>query len=70
VSPVKYELGFYILEDGILHSHHHENLKSYILILLKTMFGKSDYSSKPHNATIDTDSSYLQMWKNETLDNE
>jgi hypothetical protein len=28
VSPVKYELGFYIPEDGILHSRHHENLKS------------------------------------------
>jgi hypothetical protein len=26
VSPVKYELGFYISEDGILHSHRHENL--------------------------------------------
>jgi hypothetical protein len=26
---VKYELGFYIPED-ILHSHRHENLKSYI----------------------------------------
>jgi hypothetical protein len=30
VSPVKYELGFYIPEDGILHSHSRENLKSYI----------------------------------------
>jgi hypothetical protein len=30
MSPVKYELGFYIPEDGILHSHCHENLKSYI----------------------------------------
>jgi hypothetical protein len=29
VSPVKYELGFYIPEDGILHSHRHDNLKSY-----------------------------------------
>jgi hypothetical protein len=27
VSAVKYELGFYIPEDGILHSHRHENLK-------------------------------------------
>jgi hypothetical protein len=27
--PVKYELGFYILEDDILHSHRRENLKSY-----------------------------------------
>jgi hypothetical protein len=32
VSPVKYELGFYIPEDGILHSHCSENLKSYIAL--------------------------------------
>jgi hypothetical protein len=31
VSPVKYELGFYIPEDGILLSHRRENLKSYII---------------------------------------
>jgi hypothetical protein len=31
VSPVKYELGFYIPEDDILHSHRRENLKSYIM---------------------------------------
>jgi hypothetical protein len=30
VSPLKYELGFYIPEDDILHSHRLENLKSYI----------------------------------------
>jgi hypothetical protein len=30
VSPVKYEQGFYIPEDDILHSHRRENLKSYI----------------------------------------
>jgi hypothetical protein len=29
MSPVKYELGFYIPEDDILHSHCRENLKSY-----------------------------------------
>jgi hypothetical protein len=29
VSPVKYELGFYIPEDDILHSSRRENLKSY-----------------------------------------
>jgi hypothetical protein len=29
VSPVKYELGFYIPEDDILHSHRSVNLKSY-----------------------------------------
>jgi hypothetical protein len=32
VSPEKYELGFYITEDGILHSHRHENLKFYIAL--------------------------------------
>jgi hypothetical protein len=30
--PVKYELDFYIAEDGILHSHRRENLKSYIAL--------------------------------------
>jgi hypothetical protein len=30
VFPVRYELGFYIPEDDILHSHRRENLKSYI----------------------------------------
>jgi hypothetical protein len=30
VSPVKYEQGFYIPEDGILHSRRRENLESYI----------------------------------------
>jgi hypothetical protein len=29
VSLVRYELGFYIAEDGILHSHRSESLKSY-----------------------------------------
>jgi hypothetical protein len=32
VSPVKYELGFYILEGYILHGHRRENLKSYIAL--------------------------------------
>jgi hypothetical protein len=32
MSPVKYELGFHIPEDGILHSHLRENLKSYIAL--------------------------------------
>jgi hypothetical protein len=30
VSPVRYELGFYIPEDDILHSHRRENFKSYM----------------------------------------
>jgi hypothetical protein len=32
VSSVKYELGFYIPEDVILHSHRREILKSYIAL--------------------------------------
>jgi hypothetical protein len=32
MSPVKYELGFYIPKGGILHSHRRENLKSYIAL--------------------------------------
>jgi hypothetical protein len=31
VSPVKYELGFYIPEDDILHSHCREKLRSYLI---------------------------------------
>jgi hypothetical protein len=34
VSPEKYELDFYIPEDGILHSHRRENLKSYLTNLV------------------------------------
>jgi hypothetical protein len=33
VSPVKYELGFYIPENEILHSHRRENLVSYQIFI-------------------------------------
>jgi hypothetical protein len=32
MSPVKYELGFYIPEDDILRSHCRETLKSYMTL--------------------------------------
>jgi hypothetical protein len=32
VCPVRYELGFNISEDNILHSHCRENIKSYIAL--------------------------------------
>jgi hypothetical protein len=32
VPPMRYELGFYIPEDDILHSHRRENLKSDITL--------------------------------------
>jgi hypothetical protein len=47
VSPVRYELGFYILEDDILHSHRRENLKSY---LFRDSTSHFSHSSKKHFA--------------------
>jgi hypothetical protein len=41
VSPVKYELGFYIPEDGILHSHLRKNLKSYVTLTGWTLCRRS-----------------------------
>jgi hypothetical protein len=32
VSPLRYELRFYIPEDDILHSHRREYLKSYVVL--------------------------------------
>jgi hypothetical protein len=37
VSPVKYEMGVYIPEDDILHSHRRENVKSYIVLRCSVM---------------------------------
>jgi hypothetical protein len=34
MSPVRYRLCIYIPEDGILHSHRRENLKSYKMIFM------------------------------------
>jgi hypothetical protein len=36
LSPVNYEMGFYIPEDDILYSHRCENLKSYFSLLCFT----------------------------------
>jgi hypothetical protein len=44
VSPVRYELGFYIPEDGILHSHRRENLKSYIAVTDWALWRRSNVS--------------------------
>jgi hypothetical protein len=38
MSPVKYELGFCIPKDGILHSHRHENLVSCISKIKKLKY--------------------------------
>jgi hypothetical protein len=44
VSPVKYELGSYIPEDGILHSHRCENLRSYIALTGRTLYRRRNVS--------------------------
>jgi hypothetical protein len=45
VSPVKYELGFYIPEDEILHSHCRENLKSCIALTGWTLYLRRNVSA-------------------------
>jgi hypothetical protein len=42
VSPVEYELGLYVPEDGILHSQCRENLKSYIALTGKALSRRRD----------------------------
>jgi hypothetical protein len=44
VSPVKYELGFYIHKDDILHSHRSENFKSYKALTCWTLQRRSNVS--------------------------
>jgi hypothetical protein len=44
VSPMRYEQGFYIPEDGILHSHRRENLKSCIELTGWTLKWRGDVS--------------------------
>jgi hypothetical protein len=45
VSSVKYELGFYIPEDGIFHSHRRGNLKSYTSCFI--VFRAADHGQCP-----------------------
>jgi hypothetical protein len=42
VSPVRYELGFYIPEDDILHSHYLEDLQSYIALTGWTLYRRGN----------------------------
>jgi hypothetical protein len=44
VSPVKYELSFYIPEDDILHSHRRESFKSYIALTGWTLYQRRNVS--------------------------
>jgi hypothetical protein len=42
MSPVRYELGIYIPEDCILHSHCLENLRSYIALAGWALYWRSN----------------------------
>jgi hypothetical protein len=42
--PMRYGLGFYNPEDGILHSHRRENLTSYIRLTGWTLQRRSNVS--------------------------
>jgi hypothetical protein len=44
VSAVRYELGFYNPEDGILHSHRREYLKPYIALTGWTLYWRRNVS--------------------------
>jgi hypothetical protein len=44
MSPVRYEPGFYIPEDDILHSHCRGNLKSYIALTGWTLYWRRNVS--------------------------
>jgi hypothetical protein len=52
VSPVKYELGFYIPEDDILHSHRRENLKSFMDSLSSEQAGMALHVNSMMNLVI------------------
>jgi hypothetical protein len=55
VSPMKYELGFYIPEDAILHNHRRENLKSYTGLFLFDVILMTDFGLYRKNIIRVTD---------------
>jgi hypothetical protein len=44
--PEEYELGFYILENDILHSHYSENVRSYIFSISSASLSKEMYTKE------------------------
>jgi hypothetical protein len=47
MSPVRYELGFYIPGEGILRSHRRENLKSYNRFPVNTFMTNKENKQQP-----------------------
>jgi hypothetical protein len=50
MSPVRYELGSYISEDGILHSHRFENLYSYFVY--SNVYNSGGWTKSSDPATV------------------
>jgi hypothetical protein len=65
---VKYELGFYIPEDDILHSHRRENLRSYNLIQIyfDHLFGTADGISPGGSGTTIRPHTHAHITQNNT----
>jgi hypothetical protein len=54
VSPVRYELGFYISEDDILHSYRRDSLKAYVVsprVRMNLLFPSALYEAHINIAT-------------------
>jgi hypothetical protein len=47
VSPVRYEMGFYIPEDDILHSHRRENPPIIHITVISTTNNNGQFSLRP-----------------------
>jgi hypothetical protein len=67
VSPVKYELGFYIPEDAILHSHCRENLKSYITLTGSTLSRRRNVSAVKYELGFYNPEDILHSHRRENL---
>jgi hypothetical protein len=67
VSPVKYELGFHIPEDDILHSDRRENLKSYIVLTGCALYKRRNVSCEVLTCSLYTRRLHLQSYGRENL---
>jgi hypothetical protein len=58
MSPVRYELGFYIPEDDTLHSHRRANLKSDTIREFENVVLRIMFETNSRNATEEWTQSY------------
>jgi hypothetical protein len=67
VSPVRYELAFYIPEDDILHSHCRENLKCYITLTGWTLSRRRNVSPVKYELIFISEDGILNSHRREHL---